>query len=153
MTFSNLLNPDLVLIRTDCASKDDLIAILTEKIHKADIGIPVTQSDLLASIYTREKIGGTLLPSGLSVPHSRLGNYEDIIIALATPKEPLFHEELQIRLMALMISSQTGGLYYLPTIAALTKISRDSEYFSRLCAAGDKEEFLKILMEKDPELK
>ena len=152
MTLSKLLNPELVKIKVESSSKDELISKLTESIFRTDHDIPISQEDLLQAIFKREQIGGTSLPSGLSVPHSRLGNYEGFIFALGTSKEPLFNEGVQIKVMALMLSSQSGGPYYLPTVAALTKLSRDGEYFSRLSEAENKDDFIRILMERDPEL-
>ena len=149
MTLSELLKPELLLIKAPCDSKDDLIAKLVEKICNSEKDFLQSQNDLLELIYKREHIGGTLLPSGLSVPHARLGNMEGFVFAMGTSSKPMFHEGLKLRLMVVMISSQTGVPYYLPTVAALTKLSRDGDYFSRLCDAEDSDEFIKILKEKD----
>ena len=152
MTLSELLESELILPKTACASRDELIRKLVEQVYRTNRALPILQKDILDTIYRREQIGGTLLPSGLSVPHARLKDFEGIILALGTPAEPLFHEGLQIRMMALMITSQSGAPWYLTTLAALTKISRDDEYLSRLCRAEDTENFYRILRERDPEL-
>ena len=151
MILSELLESDLVFPKIGCASKEELISKLVEKIYSSGRILPLPPEELLDKIQMREQIGGTLLPTGLSVPHVRL-NYEGFVITLASPKEPIFHEGIQVRLMALMISSQSGGPHYLPTLAALTKISRDADYLSRLCAAGNPEDFISILKERDSEL-
>ena len=153
MTLSELLKPELILPKTVCISKDELISKLVERIYTTGQDIPLCQEDLLDIIYSREQIGGgTLLPSGLSVPHARLKDFEGFIIALGTPAEPLFHGGLQTHMMALMVTSQLGGPYYLPTLAALIKISKNSAYFSRLCGAKYPDDFVSMLREQDPEL-
>jgi mannitol/fructose-specific phosphotransferase system IIA component (Ntr-type) len=152
MTLVDLLKPELVLTNTLCASKDDLISSLVEKIYRAGMGPPVSQDELLQAILKREQIGGTFLPSGLSVPHARLKDFDGFILALGTAKEPLFYEETQLHLMALMISSQSGGAYYLPAVAVLTKISRDAEFLSSLGGAENAEGFISLMREKDQEL-
>ena len=152
MHLSELLNRELILIKSKGTSKEELIAELVDQIYLINKDIPLQREELLKSISMREQIGGTTFPSGLSVPHSRLKNYEDIVIAIATTCSPVFHDGIQIRLVALMLSSQTGGQYYLPAVAALTKISRDKDYFSRLSDADTPDDFLSILKERDPEL-
>jgi len=152
MTLTELLKPELILTNSICASKDDLIKNIVKKIYSAGMGPPISQDVLLQAILNREQIGGTFLPSGLSLPHARLKDFEGFIIALGTTKEPLFHEGTQLRLMALMISSQTGGPHYLPAVAALTKISRDGEFLSRLGGAENAESFIGLLKEKDQQL-
>ena len=152
MTLTKLLLPDLVLVKKPCATKNELISMLVDQIYRTGREPPLPPIEMLKKITIREEIGGTLLPSGLSVPHARLPDYEGFILALATPAEPLFHEGLQIHLMAMMISSQSGGPWYLSSLAALTKISKEKEYLSRLCGAENTEDFISILKERDTEL-
>ena len=152
MTLVELIKPELILTNAPCASKDDLIKGIVEKIYSEGMEPPISKDVLLQAILKREQIGGTFLPSGLSVPHARLKDFESFILALGTTKETLFYEGTRLRLMALMISSQTGGLHYLPVMAALTKISRDSEFLSRLCGAENAGDFIGLLREKDQQL-
>ena len=149
MTLTELLKPELTFPKIACASKDDLINTLAEKLYTAGGEFPLSQKDLLATIHKRELIGGTLLPSGLSVPHARLKDFEGFALALASPAEALFHEGQEIHLAAMMITSQSGKPWYLAALAALTKISRDTSYFSRLCGAETAERFIAILKERD----
>ena len=152
MTLSKLINPELVLVKAACTSKDELISKLVDLIYKADRNFPFPKKDVLNSIFLREQIGGTLLPSGLSVPHSRLRDFEGFIFAMGAPAEPLLHEGIRLRLMALMITNQPGGSYYLPVVAALTKLTRDESYLSHLCAAENAMDFISLLRERDSEL-
>ena len=153
MTLSELLLPELVLIKQNCVSKDGLISVLLDRIYATDRKPPVPREEALRKIKMREEVGGTLLPSGLSVPHVRLADFEGFNLALGIPAGPVFDEEgRRVRLMALMISNQTGSLWYLPVLKALTILSRETGYFSRLCAAENYEDFTKILLEKNPEL-
>jgi len=152
MTLLELIKPELILTNAPCASKDELISSIVKKIYSAGMEPPVTKDILLQAISKREQIGGTLLPSGLSVPHARLNDFEGFVMALGTTKEPLLCEGTQLRLMALMISSQSGGPYYLPAVAALTKISRNTEFLSLLSRAENTESFISLMKEKDLQL-
>jgi len=149
MTLSGLVNTDLIIIKSKCTSKNELILELLEQIYKFGLEPPFPMNEVLKKISIREEIGGTLFPVGLSIPHARLQNYESFVIALGVPSEPILHNGIYLKLMALMISSQSGGLYYLPTLAELTKLSRDSEFFPRLCSAENSEEFVRIIKERD----
>ena len=152
MILSQLLKRELVLVKQPCQTKDEFISRLVDQIHVFDIKLPVSKEHLSQSIHTREQIGGTLLPSGLFVPHARLDDFEDFILVLGTPALPIPHEAIKIRLIALMISSQSGGDFYLPALAALTKISRDRDFFHRLCETDNAEDLIKIMCERDMEL-
>jgi PTS system nitrogen regulatory IIA component len=151
MTLSELLKPNLILPKA-AASKEALIARLAERVYETDHGLPLAQKDLLKAINMREQIGGTLLPSGLAIPHARIKDFEDFIFAIGTPAQPLIQEGREIRMAAMMITNQSGGAWYLAVLAALTKLSKDKEYFARLCEAENPEDFLAILRERDTEL-
>jgi len=152
MTLVELLKPEMILTNVPCTSKDDLIKSIVEKIYDSGMEPPVSQDVLLQAILKREQIGGTFLPSGLSVPHARLKDFEGFILALGTTREPLSHEGTPLHLMALMVSSQSGGPHYLPAVAALTKISRDAEFLSILARAENVEGFIGLMQERDQEL-
>lgn len=153
MTLCQLIKSSLILPRDKCTSKDELIAKLVELIYTTESELPSqSKDDVLRTINIREQIGGTTLPSGLSVPHARLRDYEGFILAFGIPAEPLVHENIQIRLMALMLTSQSGAPWFLPVLAELTKLSRDSGFITRLFEAENPEAFIEILKERDPEL-
>ena len=152
MTLSELLNKELVLPKIDCSSKNEMINMLVERIYSKYPAFSIPKMDVLNSIEIREQIGGTLLPSGLSIPHARLKDYDGFTIALATPKEILYCGEQQIRMMALMITSQSGIPWYLSALAAISKISRNTEYFSRLCGTDTRDDFFSTLAENNPVL-
>ena len=143
---------NLILLKEDCSSKDELITKLLERIYSTNQTLPISLDEVSRIINLREKIGGTILPSGLSVPHARLKDFDGFVLALGTPGKVLYQEEIQIQMMSLMITSQSGGQYYLPVLAALTKISRHHEYFARLCGAESPAELISILREQDAEL-
>ena len=152
MTLTELLKPELIFPKIECSSKNELISKVIYRIYDTGRELPLPQEELLKIIDIREHIGGTLLPSGLSIPHARIKGFEDFIFALATPLQPLFQGKQEIRLAAMMITSQSGGPWYLTTLAALTKISKDEKYFSHLCGAETPEDFISILRERDLEL-
>ncbi|MDR0513237.1 MAG: PTS sugar transporter subunit IIA [Treponema sp.] len=152
MTLVELIKPDLVFTKAADTTKEDLIGKMVEGVYNAGLELPVSRQSLLETIDTREQIGGTLLPSGLAIPHARIKGYEGFVFAVATPANPLYQAGQEIRLVALMVTSQSGGPWYLETLAALAKISRDEEYFTRLLAAQTPENFLSILKERNAPL-
>ena len=152
MRLSELLKPEMILIKPACSSKDELVSKLVDRIYEKNGGFTYPREDVLKAIFIREKIGGTMLPSGLSIPHARLKDFDGFFLALGIPSEPLPYEGQHVRLMAVMVSSQSGGEYYLPTLAALTKLTREKEFLMRMHNAVNPKEVISIIKERDPEL-
>jgi len=149
MTLTDLLKPEMIFPKITCASKDEFIAKLVDLVCNTDREFPLSPEDLLETIYLREQIGGTLLPSGLSIPHARVKDFDGFVFALATPAQSLFYQGQEIHLAAMMITSQSGGPWYLSVLAALTKMSRDAGFFNRLSGAENPEDFISILRERN----
>jgi len=78
--FGDLLTEDLVLWLPAGRTKDDLIAILVERLCKAKgLGDP---GRFLAKVLEREQGMSTTLDSGLAIPHARIDGLGSICAAL-----------------------------------------------------------------------
>jgi len=58
MTLTELLRPELVFPKIACASKDELITELVQRIYATGQKLPLSREDLLETIRTRSKSGG-----------------------------------------------------------------------------------------------
>ena len=126
-----------------------MIEKLLDYLYATDKAPSIPKDDVFSSILLREKIGGTIIPSGLSVPHSRHNDFDGFIVVLGTPGAQIFQDGFEIRLMALMLSSPGGGPYYLPTVSSLTRLSMDKDFFSSLCGAKTPEDLLDMIRGRD----
>jgi PTS system nitrogen regulatory IIA component len=99
----------------------------------------------------REELRGTVLPSGLAIPHARIQGFDDLLIAVGIPDAPIPTEEGNIRMMVLFLTSPSGSPLYLNSLSAFVKLSEDTAFFGRLCAASPLE-FLRILRERKIEV-
>jgi PTS system nitrogen regulatory IIA component len=155
MKLSSLIKPELVLIKKSCKNHDELCDELIAAIYKSQ-KLPLPIAVVKKGIAERELLGGTVHSTGIAVPHARLENFDDFIIAIGILETPLEIAQpdrtVSIRMMMLLLTSHSSSLLYLNTLAAFAKISKETEYFTRLCNAANPSDFIDLLEEKNIEV-
>ena len=148
MKLSSLLKPDYIKVNKDIRTKEEAIKeILKTFVERYDF--PVSYDYLLNAIEEREKLGGTTFPTGIAIPHARLDNFDDILIGILVPQNPIKDENIDIKMVVLIFTSKTVSTVYLNALAALTKVSKNKESFSKIIAASSGEELVNIIEKLD----
>jgi len=139
MHLSSFLRDDLILLGAKVDSKEAAIRLLTERIalthHGADAEI------ILNKIMEREALTTTAFPNGVAIPHARIENFEDLVIAALVPEKPVDGS----RIIFLILTDINKSNLYLNVLASLSKICRAAEYIERLIFAESPRDFIQIL--------
>jgi mannitol/fructose-specific phosphotransferase system IIA component (Ntr-type) len=154
MKLSNLLDPRLVLLDSDVATIEEAIeqglrSIVSLYSHE------VNYDDVLQRLNERRRLGGTCLPSGITVPHARLPVFKDFIISVIVPKKPIIADEKcmdssctdapPIRIVWLILLSQTASTLYLNTLAKIVEASKDDKIMAALTGAESSNQFVAVM--------
>jgi CBS domain-containing protein len=152
MKLASYLDPRLVITDGSFQSKDGAIGLLVDLLG-AGYGFELDRQTLGLAVQAREAQGGTTFKTGIAIPHARLDNLEDLLIAVAVPRTPFESDGFLVRMVVLLVTSRTSSSVYLNTLAAFLKISQDEGLFGRLLAAEDGESFVDILRTADIQVK
>jgi PTS system nitrogen regulatory IIA component len=145
MKLSNLINPKLVLLKQPCRTHDELIDMLIKELYRGSQNMALPEDVVRKAVMSRETLQGTLLPTGLSMPHARLDGIADLTVVIGVPEEPIpTRGNTPINMMILMLSSHLAATKYLNTLAAFAKLS-NNEIFQKLCREGSPDNFIKII--------
>lgn len=154
MKLSNLIDPHLVLLDANVDSLDSAIEVGLKAI--VDLYPQEVQSDeVMKRLTERRTLGGTCFPTGISVPHARLPVFNDFIIAAIVPREPLIAGETcidtscvdtpPIRIVWLILISQTSSSIYLNTLAKLLEASKNESIMAALTSAESPSQFISVI--------
>jgi PTS system nitrogen regulatory IIA component len=144
MKLVSMLRPELIHINEKVKTKEEVIRFMVDrfyKIHK----IPLKKEDVLQALFDREALGGTVFPSGLAVPHARFNDFNDILIGICIPEEPIETDGEKVRLFLMVITSHTSSNVYLQTLSQFVKISQDKAFFKSLTECEQTSRFLNLL--------
>lgn len=149
---SSLLNKDLIKINITCDSLETIYSILIDEICDT-FALPEPCSDLLQRILERDKEASTVFPTGVAIPHVHIEGYDDTIIGIAIPSEPVKTDDGDIKLFILVISGTLQNTLYLHILQSIIKLSKDTNLFNRLLKVKKPDEFIELIAEGDFGLK
>lgn len=140
MKFSSLLDPRLIHLRSDAQTIEQAVEIGLRSIvglyaHELDY------EDALSRIRERQRLGGTIFPTGVAIPHARFPNLNDFIAAVVVPRHPI-PEAIPVRLVWIMIHSQSESTIYLNSLARIVECSKDEAAMAALIASESPEAFI-----------
>jgi len=152
MLLSSLLDPELVKTRIKVASREEAIQILLKEMF-AHYQFQIGHDVVLNAVKDRENLGGTVLPTGLSVPHARIDLFNDILIGIASLKTPILENGIEVHTVVLLLTSKTTSNLYLNSLAAFAKISQNKELFAKINAAATPTELISLIHASNIEVK
>ena len=144
MTLESLLTPSLIFLGVPLSNKDQAIRFLLSHVVKK-FGLGKSFAEFQKLIDERERLGGTTFPSRLFVPHARIPNFDDMIVALAVPREGFLSDGYEVRLVVLLLTSDAKPTIYLNTLSSFAKISMKKGVFEALLACKKPHEVLRIV--------
>jgi nitrogen PTS system EIIA component len=144
MKLTSLINPDFIQIARPVKTWEAAIESIIDAFLSGYSFIH-SREEILTAIHEREELGGTRLESGLALPHARFEGFNDVLIGICRPEQPIETPEGPVRLVVVLLTEKTASNLYLQTIAAFARLSQDEELFKRICAAGSRKELISLL--------
>ena len=152
MLLSSLLDAKFIKPGLVARTKDQVIQVLLDEMF-THYRFQHSRDEVQQAISAREALRGTVFRSGLAVPHARIELFNDILIAIATLKDPIIEDGITIRMVVLILTSKTTSNLYLNCLAAFTKISTDNATFGNLIQAVNAEEIINHIQVMNIEVK
>ncbi len=118
MHLSSLFRNDLIIMDAGVDSKETAIRLLTDRVAETHQRLDARL--LYEKVMEREAMVSTTFPFGLAVPHARIEQFEDLVIAVLVSEKPVD----EIRVMFLILTDLTRSNLYLNVLAAIAKIGR-----------------------------
>jgi PTS system nitrogen regulatory IIA component len=141
MLLSNLLELNFIHLKSDMSSKAEVIQHLLHHFQKSS-PVAFNLDAVRGAVERREALGGTVFPTGIAVPHARLEGFEDLLIGVCVPRQPIALEGVAVRMVVLILTSKVASPIYLTALAALLKMSQDKPLFEKLLGAHSAHEFV-----------
>lgn len=154
MKLAHLLDPRLIFLGQEFSSLDEAISravAAAADVHRHSIH----RDEALSRVREREALGGTLLPTGVAIPHARLEEFEDLVIVPVVPRTAIGGGEnaTPIRMVWLLLTSKTGSSLYLNALAAIAAIAKNEDFLASLLRAENPLQFMGLLEDAGYEVK
>jgi nitrogen PTS system EIIA component len=136
MQLISLLDPKLIYFEERQLSKKENYQNLVDKICKF-YRLPQCGGELLELILKRDAEVSTVYPNGLAIPHVRIDNFNDTVIAVCIPRKPILDDGKEIRIIVCIITDKTVAKLYLNLVAAIIRVSKVDTFLTSLVQQKD----------------
>ncbi len=146
MRLSQKLNPALVLIRPDAATRDELLDLFGTAFNEA--GLVNNAAEVVQRLLEREAILSTGIGGGVAVPHAQIPGLGQLVMAASTHPDGIDYPTLDnqpVRLAFCLIGDSNTAADHLAGLARLARLARRNEVLEELIDVQSGEEFLAVL--------
>lgn len=133
-------------------SKLQVYQHLVEKICR-NHHLPIPCHELLDLVLQRDEEASTAYPTGIAIPHVRLDGFEDTVVAMVFLQNPIDFNGVEVSWIVLIITDKTSSKVYLNIVAALLKLSKDTQATATLKSAPDGHAVIHHLKKMNVEVK
>jgi len=124
--FSTLFSPADVICQTRETERDKALLAMLRRLARRGIG---DVEEVYEAVLARENDLPTVVAPGMAMPHAKLEEIDEILVAITTSREGLVYDSKQsdnrIKLIVLTLAPKAAQEAYLQAISGLAKICRD----------------------------
>ncbi len=149
LCIADLLNPARVDLDCRLTSKKRLMEHIASMLAR---GSGVEEQTVFRVLIERERLGSTGVGHGVALPHGRIEDIDDAILALATLNEPLDYQapdKQHVQIVVGLLVPENANDTHLQILAHLAQLLNQPGLRDRLLRAGDRDEVFAALREAE----
>src|SRR5208283_875057 len=146
MNLSSFLTRNMVAAKISTTTKQEAIEKIVSSICSRR-GLR-TQKEILRAVLSRERQPGTVLGSGVAVPHARIENLKEPLLFVATLKSRVDFEtqsHVPVDVIFLFITPAAATSTHLKILSMISRVAEEEPYLDRIRAAQSDAELYSVL--------
>lgn len=159
MKFSNYLDSNLIFTDVKGSNMEEVINDMMERIAAKDKNVALRREEITQSVIKREEEISTAIGKNVAIPHARIANFNDFIVALGVVKTPFevrvggTSQKDSIEIVFLIVSDILKNKNILKIMSAVTKlIVKYPHIADKIKTLNDANEILKAVQEANIEI-
>lgn len=146
---TDLLDPSRVDLDCSITSKKRLMEHVAAMLTR---NTEIDEQSVFRVLIERERLGSTGVGQGVALPHGRIDEINDAILALATLREPLDYQapdSQNVQIVVGLLVPEQADENHLQILAQLARLLNRDELRDELLRARDREEVFAALREAE----
>lgn len=159
MKFSSYLDPQFIFADLKGANSEAIITEMIDRIADKDKIVRENKSFILDAVIRREREIPTGIGNGIAIPHARLENLNDFIVAIGLLDTPIegeigaTHQKDEVSLVFLIISDVLKNKNILKVMSAVSKIAlRKKDLLEKIKKERNPKKVIEYIQQADIEL-
>jgi nitrogen PTS system EIIA component len=139
-------------INADLSAKTKTEA-LTELVN--DIirgGLKLNSSSIIEILQQRESLGSTGIGDGVAIPHGKISELDDLIVAFGRSMEGVAYDSLDgkpVHLFFLLLAPENSSGQHLRVLAQISKMLKVANFRKKLLKAKSQSDLYKIIIDQE----
>ncbi len=105
-----------------------IVPTMTQNLH-----LNKSSDELVELFLAREAQDSTAYPIGIGIPHIRVDNLANPIIAIVVPMNHVLVNKIPLKMFILIITDKIASKLYLNIVKAILTIAKNTKFFDDLC--------------------
>lgn len=149
MKLYNMLKPELIKINCTAATTEEF---LKEMVYNLKLNDKISDEEpILRKLMEREKLGSTSIGNHSAVPHTKLKEITEPVVAIGTSKAGIRYNEADkepVHFIILILSPNYSPIIHLQILAAAASvIKKTGPLVEDILAAGSPEQLINVIRE------
>lgn len=150
MKIMDIFRKEYIIEELEAKTKRDVLAELSGVIHR-DNGT-INHEYMVNTLLEREKLGSTGIGDGIAIPHGKLADLDELIVAFGRSREGVEFDSMDgkpANLFFLLLAPENTTGLHLKALAKISKMLKDNAFRKKLIEAKSKDELYLIIADKD----
>ena len=146
MELGDLTKPEHVFVDLTGTDRPTVLRGMADRLA-ASAGFEDSDA-LYQSLWEREELGSTAIGSGVAVPHCKMKNLDEVVMAVGVSRRDIdFASEdgEPVRLLFLVVSPESKPADHLRSLAAISKWVKNESNVGQLLESRDADEIYRLL--------
>ena len=148
MNLGDLTRPELVFVGLPGTDRPTILKAMADRLAESSV---FEDSDALYQrLWEREKLGSTAIGSGVAIPHCKMKELDEVVVAIGVSKRDVDFESEDgepVRLLFLVVSPEDKPADHLRSLAAISKWVKNDSHVEALLKTEDPGEIYRLLKE------
>ena len=140
------------LINADLSSKTKTEA-LTELVNTINrSGFKLNSTSVIEILQQRENLGSTGIGDGVAIPHGKIPELDDLIVAFGRSTEGIDYDSLDgkpVHLFFLLLAPENSTGQHLKVLARISKMLKIANFRKMLLIAKSQSDLYKIIIDQE----
>lgn len=131
-------------------NKTEALAELSEMVLNGPLKL--NKSQIYDVLQQREKLGSTGIGDGVAIPHGKIGDLEELIVAFARSRNGVAFDSIDgkpVHLFFLLLAPENSTGQHLKVLAKISKMLKAVNFRKKLMEAKSRNDLYKIIIEQD----
>ena len=150
MQLDQIFKMEFINANLSAKTKTEALAELVNTMIKG--GFKLNSSSIIKILQQRENLGSTGIGDGVAIPHGKIPELDDLIVAFGRSTEGIDYDSLDgkpVHLFFLLLAPENSAGQHLKVLAKISKMLKIANFRKMLLKAKTQRDLYKIIIDQE----